>query len=191
MNRAIVCNQRCRDRAAGTASMILRSGLRVFRWVRVGGIAVVAVAAMAACAPPYQAPQEVATRPPAVSYNYSSDDGLVEANDKARAYCSQYASTPRLQGSISDNADGTKTVTFECVKTAAGTPPPVAVTPSPVPVPPSPPRGYSYRTDTELLQAIGSADAYCARSGQIASSSIVTTADGTKTLTFQCVPRGR
>jgi hypothetical protein len=162
--------------------MLLRSGLRVFRRVRVGGIAVVALAAMAACVPPDQAPQEVATRPPAVSYNYSSDDGLLEANGKARAYCSQYASTPSVQGSIIDNTDGTKTVTFECVKTAA-------VTPAPVPVPPSPPTGYSYRTDTELLQAMGSADAYCAQSGQGASYSMVTNADGTKTLTFQCVPR--
>ena len=182
MNREIVCDQRCRNRATGTASMMLRSGLRVFRWVRVGGIAVIAVAAMAACGAPYQAPQEVETRPPVVSYNYSSDNGLIEANGKASSYCSQYASTPSLQGSIIDNADGTKTVTFACVKTAA-------VTRAPVSVPPSPPTGYSYHTDTELLQAIGSADAYCARSGQIASYSIVTNADGTKTLTFQCVLR--
>ena len=182
MKREIVCDQRCRDRVAGTASMMLRSGRRVCRWVRVGGIAVVAVAATAACAPSYQAPQEVETRPPAVSYTYRSDDGLIEANGKARAYCSQYAATPSLHGSISDNADGTKTVTFKCVKTAAGTP-------ASVPVPPSPPTGYSYRTDTELLQAIGSADAYCARSGRTASYSIVTNANGTKTLTFQCAPR--
>jgi hypothetical protein len=48
---------------------------------------------------------------------------------------------------------------------------------------------YSYRTDMELLQAIQSADAFCARSGQVSSSSVVTNPDGTKTLTFQCVPR--
>jgi hypothetical protein len=182
MNRRIGCDQRRQDRVAGMASMLLHSSLRVFRRVRVGGIAVVAVAAMAACVPPYQAPQEVATSPPAVSYNYSSDDGLVEANGKARAYCSQYASTPSVQESIIDNADGTKTVTFACVKTAA-------LTPAPVPVSPSPPTGYSYRTDTELLQAMGSADTYCAQSGQSASYSMVTNADGTKTLAFQCVPR--
>jgi hypothetical protein len=182
MNREMIGNQRCRDRAAGTESMMPRSRLRIFRWVRIGGIAVVAVAAMAACVPPQQAPQEVETRPPGVSYNYSSDDGLVEANGKATAYCSQYASTPSVQGSIIDNGDGTKTVTFECMRTAA-------VTPAPAPMSPAPPTGYSYRTDTELLQAMGSADAYCARSGQIASYSMVTNADGTKTLTFQCAPR--
>jgi hypothetical protein len=182
MKREIVYEQRCRERVAGTASMMLRSGRRVFRWVRVGGIVVVAVAATAACAPSYQAPQEVETRPPVVSYNYSSDDGLIEANGKARAYCSQYASTPSVQGSISDNADGTKTVTFQCIRTAAGTP-------VPAPAPPSPPTGYSYRTDPELLQAIGSAEAYCARSGRTALYSIVTNADGTKTLALQCAPR--
>ena len=146
-----------------------------FPW-GVGGVAILAILATA-CAPVHQPPREVETRQPAVSYNYNSDDGLVEANSKARAYCSQYASTPSLHGTIVDNEDGTKTVTFECVKTAATT------------TSPPPANGYVYGSDTELLQSIRSADTHCAQSGQTASTSIVTNPDGTKTLTFQCVPR--
>jgi len=48
---------------------------------------------------------------------------------------------------------------------------------------------YTYGSDMELLQAMQSANTYCARSGQVASSSIVTNPDGTRTMTFQCVPR--
>jgi hypothetical protein len=47
---------------------------------------------------------------------------------------------------------------------------------------------YRYSSDTELFQALHSADLYCQRSGQKASTSIVANQDGTKTLTFQCVP---
>jgi len=158
------------------APMFSSSALCIFRWVRAGGIAVLAVAA-AACTPLYQKAHEVDAKPPRVSYNYSSDAGLIDANSKARIYCGQYASTTSLQGSITENSDGTKTVTFDCIKTAAA-----------VSYPP-PPMSYSYRTDTELLQAIESADANCARSGQTASSRIFTNPDGTKTLTFQCVSR--
>lgn len=167
MNRELVVN-----REGGS--------LCVGHWARAGGIAVLA-ALTAACVPGYQAPEEVETRPPAVSYNYASDDGLMEANGKARAYCSQYASVPSLREPIVDNSDGTKTVTFECIKTGAAT---VA----PAPPPPSTPAGYTYRSDTELLQSIGQADAYCAQTGQTASYSIVTNADGSKTLTYRCVP---
>jgi hypothetical protein len=85
-----------------------------------------------------------------------------------------------MQGSITENSDGTKTVTFECVKPAVAPPPPP---------PPPPPMSYIYRTDMELLQAIQSSEAYCARFGQVASSSIVANPDGSKTLTFHCIPR--
>ncbi len=142
--------------------------------------ALAAVAAIAtACAPVREPPQEVATTSPTVSYNYNTDDGLVEANTKARSYCAQYSATPGLQGPITTNSDGTKTVTFECMKTAAVVAPPTA----------PPTTGYTYRSDREFVQSIQSADAYCARSGQTASTHIVTNGDGSKTVTFQCVPR--
>lgn len=154
---------------------------RLLRWFRTGGIAVLAAAATSACMPMYHPAQEVDSKPPKVSYNYTSDEGLVEANSKARTYCSQYAAAPSMRGTVTENDDGSKTVTFECVKTTTATPAP-AVAPTPVP-----PRGYTYSTDAELLQAIRSANAYCAQSGQTASSNVVTNANGTKTLSYQCV----
>lgn len=148
----------------------------IFCWARVWLICL-AMMAVSGCGPMYSPPQMVKSEPPKVSYNFNSDQELIKANSKARLYCSQYASTPRMQGTITMNPDGTKTVEFECVKTAM-TPPP-----------PPPPMSYSYHTDIELLQAIQSADAYCARTGQVASTSTATNPDGTRTLMFQCVPR--
>ncbi len=125
-------------------------------------------------------------KPPKVSYDYSSDAGLIEANSKARTYCSQYASTPSPRELITENPDGTRTVTFDCIKTAVVT---SYSSSSTYPQSSPPLTTYSYHTDTELMQAISSADAECARSGQAASSRVVTNLDGTKTLTFQCVLR--
>ena len=153
--------------------------LRIYRWARTCGISILVAAAVAACGPVYTSPKQVEAKPPKVSYNYSTDQQLIEANAKASIYCSQYAATPSLQAIITENPDGTKTVSYECVK--KGT---VTLLPPPSP----PPMSYSYSTDTELLQAIQSADAYCARTGQAASTSIVANPAGTKTLTFQCVP---
>lgn len=142
-------------------------------------IALLVVAVVAGCGgPTYTEPKEVEAKPPKVTYNFTSDEDLIEANSKARVFCSQYASTPAIKGAITKDSEGVKSVTFECVKAAVVTPPP-----------PAPPMSYGYRTEMELLQAIQSSDAYCARSGQVASTAIVTNPDGTKTLTFQCVPR--
>ncbi len=159
-------------------SAIRNAAIGRIRSARVPALAALAALA-AACAPVREPPQEVATTSPTVSYNYNTDDGLVEANAKARTYCAQYSGTPGLQGSITTNSDGTKTVTFECIKTAAGVAPPAAPTTS----------GYTFRSDREFVQSIQSADAYCAQSGQTASTHIVSNTDGSKTVTFQCVPR--
>lgn len=150
-----------------------------FRLIR-AGIAVLAVLGVAACVPAYSRPEQEQAKPPEVSYNYTSDNGLIEASSKARAYCAQYNSTPDMRGSITENPDGTRTVTFTCVK-------PAGVTVSPPPS--TAPMSYSYSTDAGLLQAIRSADAYCARSGQAASYRVATNPDGTKVLNFQCFAR--
>ncbi len=133
------------------------------------------------CGPEYTAPKEpvvIATEAPKISYKYDSDVALLEANNKALAYCSQYASTPYIQGSITKNPDGTKSVTFECVKAGLPAPPEVI-----------PPVSCRYLTDEELLQVRQSADAYCARLGKVASTTIVTNPDGTRYLNYQCIPR--
>ena len=143
------------------------------------------LATVAACAPVYRGSEQVASEPPEVTYDYSTDDGLLEASAKARNYCGQYAATPAIQGSILQNADGSNRVNFVCVKTGAV---PVDRVVEVYPPPPAPPSAYVYRTDSQLLAAIESADAYCSRSGHMASTRIVTNLDGTKNLNFQCVP---
>lgn len=156
----------------------------ILRHIRTGSIGILAVAAAVACTPVYHnEAHEVDARQPMVRYDFSTDEGLIEANSKARTYCGQYAATPSMQGTITGNSDGSQTVTFNCIKTAAATPYP------PSSHQPMSPMSYSYRTDAELLQAIESADAYCARSGQVASSSIVNNPGGTKSLTYKCIQR--
>lgn len=154
-------------------------------YARIACIAIIAAAGLAACAPLYDNPEQVDSDPPSVSYDYSTEDGLLEASAEARSYCGQYASTPAIQGSIIRNPDGSNRVTFECVRTGAVA---MSQTIQPYPAPPAPPRGYLYSSDTQLLAAIQSADAYCYQTGQVASTQIVTNRDGTKTLNFNCVP---
>jgi hypothetical protein len=147
----------------------------ISRCVKVGAIAVLAAGAVASCAPSLQ---QVQSSNPTVTYNYRTDQELIQANQRATTYCSQYQTAPRTSN-ITTNPDGSKAVLFECVRTTAS-----------ASAPTSPSQSYSYRTDQELVQASQTADAYCLRYGsQPIMSSIVTNPDGTKTATFQCGPR--
>jgi membrane-bound inhibitor of C-type lysozyme len=119
----------------------------------------------------------VQTSNPSVTYNYRTDQELLQANQNATAFCSPYQTTPRTS-SITNNADGSKAVRFECVRTTLSTP---------APAPPT--QSYSYRTDQELVQASQTASASCPKYSQPMTSSIATNSDGTKTVTFQCGPR--
>ena len=123
--------------------------------------------------------QPVQSTSPSVTYNYRTDQELIQVNQRATTYCSQYQTAPRT-ASIKNNPDGSKAVLFECVRTT--TPPaPPATTPS---------QSYTYRTDQELVQASQTAGAYCLSQGsQPMTWRMGTNADGTKTVTFQCGPR--
>jgi exopolysaccharide biosynthesis predicted pyruvyltransferase EpsI len=150
----------------------------ISRCVKVGAVAVLAAGAVASCAPFPSSQQPVQSSNPSVTYKYRTDQELIQANQRATTYCSQYQTAPRT-ANITTNPDGSKAVLFECVRTTL---------PAPAPAPPS--QSYSYRTDQELVQASQTADAYCLRYGsQPMMSNIVTNPDGTKTVTFQCGPR--
>jgi hypothetical protein len=153
--------------------------VRIARLVQVSAVALFAAAAVAACATfPSSSQQPVQSSNPSVTYNYRTDQELLQANQNATAYCSPYQTAPRTSG-ITTNSDGSKAVRFECVRTTL---------PAPAPTPPG--QSYSYRTDQELVQASQTASAYCPKSSsQPMTSSIVTNSDGTKTVTFQCGPR--
>jgi hypothetical protein len=143
----------------------------------------VAAGTLSACVAS-RGPQQVRAENPNVTYTYRTDQDLVQASQNAAAYCAQYQSVQRT-ARISNNADGTNTVVFDCVKTAAVATP----VPAPVPAPVNPGMTYTYRTDQELLDASRNAEAYCMRYGTPMNSSIVTNPNGTKTVTFQCGPR--
>ena len=115
---------------------------------------------------------------PSVTYKYRTDQELLQANQNATAFCSQYQTAPRT-ATLTNNSDGSKTAVFECVRT--GLPAPAPVNPNLV---------YTYRTDQELVQASQTASGYCLKYGsQPMTSSLVTNSDGTKTVTFQCGSR--
>ena len=152
---------------------------RCFRKVNVWTVPLLAAGAIAACGGPLPTSQQpVQASNPSVTYNYRTDEELLQANRNAMAYCNQYQTVPR-SGNITANSDGSKAVVFECVRTALPAPPP-----SP---PPPPSLSYTYRTDQELVQASQTAGAYCAKYGSQPMTSVMTTnSDGTRAVTFQC-----
>ncbi len=150
----------------------------IARWVNVSAVALLAAGALASCTSFPTSQQPVQSSNPSVTYNYRTDQELLQANQNATTFCSPYQTIPRTS-SITTNADGSKAVLFECVRTTL---------PAPAPTPPS--QSYSYRTDQELVQASQTASASCPKySSQPMTSSIATNSDGTKTVTFQCGPR--
>jgi hypothetical protein len=143
-------------------------------------IALLAAGAVASCGPVASSPQPVQASNPTVTYNYRTDQELLQASQNATTYCSQYQAAPRA-ATLTSKADGSKTAVFECVGSGAALPAPAPVSPS---------LRYNYRTDQELVQASQTASAYCLKSGSLPmTSSIVTNPDGTRTVTFQCGPR--
>ena len=148
---------------------------RQVRWLAIA-LTLLVLAFFFGCTAPTPDPVQVEAKAPQVSYKFYTDEDLIEANDRARDYCNRYASTPRMKGTITENQDGTKLVTFKCIQNPAN--PPVSF-----------PDNYTYTTDYDLLNAMQAADAYCAQTGQVASYNITTSANGTQTMTYRCVPR--
>jgi hypothetical protein len=154
--------------------MVMNS--RYFGRINGGLVALLAVGVLASCGPMATSPQQVQSSNPTVTYNYRTDQELVQANQNATTFCGQYQTTPRT-ANITNNPDGSRSVVFECVRTTAAPPAPPA----------APSQSYTYRTDQELVQASQTASAYCMSYGsQPMTSSIVINPNGTKTVTFQC-----
>ena len=150
--------------------------LRRFRQVNVWTAPLLAAGALVSCSGPMPSSQQpVQASNPSVTYNYRTDEELLQANRNATVYCNQYQTVPRT-GNITSNSDGSKAVVFECVRTTLPAPPPT-----------TPSQSYTYRTDQELVQASQTAGAYCLKNGsQPMTSSMVTNPDGSRTVTFQC-----
>jgi exopolysaccharide biosynthesis predicted pyruvyltransferase EpsI len=148
---------------------------RYVRRANVRAVALLAAGALVSCAELPSSQRPVQSSNPSVTYNYRTDQELLQANQNATAYCSQYQTAPRT-ANITNNSDGSKAVVFECVRTTLPAPPPTA-----------PSQSYTYRTDQELVQASQTAGAYCQKYGsQPMTSSMVANPDGSRTVTFQC-----
>jgi len=154
--------------------------ITTLRHLRTLNIALLAAGTLAACAQLPSSQQPVQASNPSVTYGYRTDQELLRASQNATAYCGQYQTAPRAATLTTNNADGSKTAVFECVRTSV-------VAPAPV----NPNLSYMYRTDQELVQASQTASAYCLRNGSqpMTSSSMMANSDGTRTVTFQCGSR--
>jgi hypothetical protein len=145
--------------------------------------AVVALAALlvSGCVAQNSAPQQVKASNPSVTYKYRGDQELLQANQNAMTFCSQYRSAARTS-TITDSPEGGKTVVFEC----DAMPPTTVVAAQPY----NPNLAYAYRSDQDLFDASRNADIYCMNNGsQRAMSTVVTNPNGTKSVSFQCAPR--
>lgn len=144
--------------------------------------AFVLAAALAACAPVHSdGPDQVHANNPSVTYNYQTDQELLQAMQKAATYCSQYQTTMAKSGPITSNGDGTSTVAFECVPV---TPPQPAVATAPRP---ALPMTYTYYNAQELLRASDQAELTCMNMGKRSAATITANPDGSKTASFRCV----
>ena len=151
--------------------------------VGVQGCVVLAALTVASCTSPSSSSsshslQQVEATNPSVTYEYAGDTQLLEAQQKAVAFCSQYQSTPRPARITSSSDGGANNVVFECDPNLPVTAPPV-VTGSDL--------TYSYRNDQELLAAWRNAETYCTGTGrQAAVPDVHTNPDGSKTVVFRC-----
>jgi hypothetical protein len=144
--------------------------------------AIMLAATLAACTGFRQPAVQTNASKPTVSYVYSDDQGLVEATRQAESYCAQYSAWPRSSDIVTES-DG-RHVTFFCdqPRTAMSAPATVMV-PAAQQV-----TSYPYRDDRGLIEAANQAQRYCMGFNANARSTVVVNnADGSRTLTFECV----
>jgi hypothetical protein len=150
---------------------------RLWLKTNLGAAAALATLLTAACVAPYQPPQQVQASNPSVTYQYHSDQELLQVNQTASTFCNQYRAQPR-PASFTNNPDGSKIVAFECVQMVA---PMVQQSQFNTNL------NYTYRTDQELLDASRNAQAYCINRGSSQVTSVTgINPDGTRTVAFQC-----
>ena len=69
----------------------------------------------AALPAPAPAPTPVPVNPNVLTYSYRTDQELVQASQTASAYCAQNGALP-MTSRVATNADGSRTVTFQCAR---------------------------------------------------------------------------
>ncbi len=140
--------------------------------------AVLATVAVAACASPHSL-QQVRANNPSVTYEYSGDQELLQAQQNAATFCNQYQAAPQPARFTTGSNGQNNNVVFECGPNLPTTMARQQAF--------DPNLTYSYRTDRELLDASWNAQTYCMNNGsQRTVSNISTNTDGSRTVRFQC-----
>lgn len=137
-------------------------------------VATAATLMLAGCGSPRHEAHEVAAANPTVTYKYRGDHELLQANEKAETYCSQYKSVPRTVRI--EREDDDRAVVFECVPSGSMTTVETF----------NPNTPYPYRSDEELLTTSRSAQRYCTSHGGQATETVTTNPDGTHSVTYSC-----
>jgi hypothetical protein len=111
---------------------------------------------------------------PSVTYHFDSDEGLVEATNKAQRYCEQYNAWPEQVGT---DVDGDE-VTFVCDRDEAYEPEP-GWTDRHV--------EFTFASRHDLVEATERAEGYCARyDAEPTDLHVHVNPDGSRTATFDC-----
>jgi ABC-type Fe3+-hydroxamate transport system substrate-binding protein len=156
-----------------------------YRFVQVHFRMVAALLALlvASCAQPSSSPEQVQSSNPSVTYKYHNDQELLQVNQSAATFCSQYQGIPQATNFTPD-PNGGNDVVFQCVPATAPGTSQMQVTQGNQG---NPNLTYNYGSDAQLLGASRNAQTYCMNNGSSqVSSNITTNTDGTKTVTFQC-----
>ena len=145
---------------------------------RLAGLALATMAVASCTSSSSDSMQQVRASNPTVTYEYGDDEELLQAQQEAVTFCSQYQAGPRVARLTSGTNGGSNTAIFECDPNLPPATPPV-VTGSDL--------AYNYRDDQELLEASRNAHAYCTDNGwEQAVPSIRTNSDGSETVVFRC-----
>jgi len=134
--------------------------------------------AVASCTSSSESLQQVRASNPSVTYEYVGDEQLLEAQQNAVVFCSQYKAAPRPARIARGSNGGSNTVVFECDPNLPTAAPPEVLGSD---------LAYNYQSDQELLEASLNAHTYCIDNGwQQAVPSVRTNSDGSRTVVFQC-----
>ncbi len=142
------------------------------------GVALAAVTVASCTSSSSESLQQVRASNPSVTYEYAGDEELLQAQQNAVVFCSQYQAAPRPARITTGPSGGSNTVIFECDPNLPTTAPPEVLGSD---------LAYNYQSDQELLEASRNAHTYCIDNGwQQAVPNIRTNSDGSRTVVFQC-----
>lgn len=117
---------------------------------------------------------------PGITYQFSDDEGLVNASFKAENYCKQYNAWPRVS-ELNGGRHGGGEVTFSCGSQREEMPTASRTVSQPRTM------DYTYQNEENLVDATIEAQRACARMGAEAKLSETRVNGNRRTIVFECV----